>query len=277
MSNLSQWSNSAGGNTSASPDGFPENMNPSGVNDAAREVMAATRRWYEDAQWINLGDTPTRVDGDTLTISGDKRTDYHVGRRVRIYDNSTLYGSISNVTYSAPNTSMDLTFDSGSLVSTTQIALGILSNTNHSIPSSLYVGGTRVRTMVVLDTPETLAAGTSATTLTSLTSTTLTDAGAVTAKIKVVASVTTGSSLNDAGNYKIYAGEPSVLAESEPFLIADAYAKCVVAGQAVGNTGVGTSDINLSATNSLMYKVYLANAGSITNTWRIYLESYEVE
>lgn len=48
MTNVSSWNKSAGSNNSASPDGFPEGMEPSGVNDSAREVMAAVSRWYQD-------------------------------------------------------------------------------------------------------------------------------------------------------------------------------------------------------------------------------------
>lgn len=50
MSNVSQWSTSAASNNSAAPNGFPEGMAPSAVNDAAREVMAAVSRWHEDLQ-----------------------------------------------------------------------------------------------------------------------------------------------------------------------------------------------------------------------------------
>lgn len=44
MSNTSQWSQTAGSNNSDSPDGWPEGMPPSGVNDSGREVMAAIAR-----------------------------------------------------------------------------------------------------------------------------------------------------------------------------------------------------------------------------------------
>lgn len=46
MSNVSQWSQTAASNNSASPNGFPEGMAPSGVNDSAREVMAALAKLY---------------------------------------------------------------------------------------------------------------------------------------------------------------------------------------------------------------------------------------
>lgn len=44
---VSEWSATAGNNNDASPDGAPENMAPSGVNDTIREIMAATKRWYD--------------------------------------------------------------------------------------------------------------------------------------------------------------------------------------------------------------------------------------
>lgn len=44
---LEDWSPTAGLNNSSAPDGFPENMAPSDVNNSAREVMAQVRRWAE--------------------------------------------------------------------------------------------------------------------------------------------------------------------------------------------------------------------------------------
>src|SRR3990167_304736 len=41
-----QWSTTAASNNDASPDGWPENMAPSGVNDSARENMAAIAELY---------------------------------------------------------------------------------------------------------------------------------------------------------------------------------------------------------------------------------------
>ena len=50
MSDISQWNVSAASNTSAPPDGAPESMAPSTVNDVMREMMAATARWYTDSK-----------------------------------------------------------------------------------------------------------------------------------------------------------------------------------------------------------------------------------
>lgn len=44
---IQDWSINAGSNSSAAPNGFPEGMAPSGVNDSARELMAQVRRWAE--------------------------------------------------------------------------------------------------------------------------------------------------------------------------------------------------------------------------------------
>jgi hypothetical protein len=143
MSNISAWSTTAASNNTASPNGFPENMLPSGVNDSAREVMAAVRSWYEGAEWINLGHTPVFVSTTSFTIATDVTATYHVGRRLKFTDASTLYGTIATSVYGAPNTTITVTLDSGVLsVSLSAVATSILSNNNKSVPvSSLIPAG----------------------------------------------------------------------------------------------------------------------------------------
>lgn len=48
MSDVQNWSSTAASNNSASPDGWPESMAPSGINNSARENMAAIAKWYKD-------------------------------------------------------------------------------------------------------------------------------------------------------------------------------------------------------------------------------------
>lgn len=43
----STWSATDASNTTAAPDGAPEGMAPSGVNNAIRAIMGGTKRWYE--------------------------------------------------------------------------------------------------------------------------------------------------------------------------------------------------------------------------------------
>lgn len=67
MSNVSEFSTTAASNNSASPNGFPESMAPSGVNDSARELMASLAKWYKDTQGtITTGGTTTAY---TLTTN----------------------------------------------------------------------------------------------------------------------------------------------------------------------------------------------------------------
>ena len=47
MSALKEWSTTASENNSPAPDGFPEGMAPSAVNNPAREVMASVRSFYD--------------------------------------------------------------------------------------------------------------------------------------------------------------------------------------------------------------------------------------
>lgn len=139
MADVSAWNSTAASNNSESPDGFKENMLPSGVNDSAREVMAAIRRWYEDAQWINLGHTPTQTSGTAFTIPTDVTATYEANRRIKMYGSSmgTFYGTISSSAYSAPNTTVNVTMDSGSLTSNlSKVYVSALTATNSAVPSS---------------------------------------------------------------------------------------------------------------------------------------------
>ena len=48
MSEVHTWSTAAASNTSAVPNGWPDTMVPSGINNSAREMMAAIARWNAD-------------------------------------------------------------------------------------------------------------------------------------------------------------------------------------------------------------------------------------
>ena len=48
MSEVYEWDAVAANNNDTPPDGFPENMADSNVNNSARELMAAIKRWHTD-------------------------------------------------------------------------------------------------------------------------------------------------------------------------------------------------------------------------------------
>lgn len=64
-SNVSEWSTAAASNNSAPPNGAPEGMAPSGVNDVIRENMSALARWYSDSD----GTLVTAGAGNTYTLT----------------------------------------------------------------------------------------------------------------------------------------------------------------------------------------------------------------
>lgn len=53
MSEVNAWSTTAASNNSAAPDGWPEGMAPSAVNDCARELMAAIAKYRSDTDGVN--------------------------------------------------------------------------------------------------------------------------------------------------------------------------------------------------------------------------------
>lgn len=117
---IKNWSTTASDNDSSPPNGAPEGMAPASVNDVMRQIMAEVREWYEDPTWIDFGHVPTQTGGSTFTIATNVTSIYAVGRRIRMIGTTPfeLYGTISNSSYSAPNTTVTVTLDSGSLDST---------------------------------------------------------------------------------------------------------------------------------------------------------------
>lgn len=103
---LKLYSTTPGNNTSAPPDGWPEGMAPSAVNNAARQMMAQMAEWYRDAEWVDYADTVVGAAGQVYTISGDVTARYTVGRAIRQNSSDASRGIVTASSYSAPNTSV---------------------------------------------------------------------------------------------------------------------------------------------------------------------------
>src|SRR6185369_8846869 len=97
------------------PNGAPEGMAASTVNDVIRQIMASIRSWFEDAQWANFGHTPTRISNTSFTVPTDLTAIYHAGRRLKVTGSATGYATVSSSSYSAPNTTVNVAMDSGNL------------------------------------------------------------------------------------------------------------------------------------------------------------------
>ncbi len=137
---IKNWSTTAASNNSSPPNGAPEGMAPSTVNDIFRQQMADHRTQWQEAEWFDWGDAGiSRASVSTFKITGDVTTRYLANRRIKCYDTTTLYGTVTTSSYSAPDTTVTVSLDSGSLsASLTSIAIAILSPTSRSIPSTLY-------------------------------------------------------------------------------------------------------------------------------------------
>jgi hypothetical protein len=117
---------------------FPENMLPSAVNDNMRQVQADLKAWYSDSEWQRQEEAPSRASATTFKITGDVTTKYLVNRAIRVNDAATYVGIITASSYSAPDTTITVNLDSGSLTASfTAVAIGVLSPTNRSIPTAL--------------------------------------------------------------------------------------------------------------------------------------------
>ena len=141
---IEDYSTTPASNNSASPNGFPENMAPSGVNDSARQVMSDIRTWYENAEWIDFGDTITYVSGTQFTVATDLTGRYAVARRIKVTGSGTgtIYGIITVSSFSSPNTTVTVNWDSGSMSNETLTAyVGIVHSENSSLDYAALSGG----------------------------------------------------------------------------------------------------------------------------------------
>jgi hypothetical protein len=155
MTNIVQWTVNANDNNSASPNGFPEQMNVAGVNNSAREVMAAIRTMYgSQLDWRPVGKATSAVGDEYTTVfatsttfttaaaDGDTTAIFVADRRVRAVGTSTgtIYGTISSSVF-AGQTTVTVTWDSGSLASDSDLVISLGPIPTGSPISSAAVDG----------------------------------------------------------------------------------------------------------------------------------------
>jgi hypothetical protein len=145
MAGIKDYSTTAASNSAVGGVSIVEGMIPSSLNNALRAILADTREWYNDSQWVIYGDgdsafTFAYVSATTFTVAGSDVTSfYHAGRRVRATGSTTgtIFGTISSSSFSS-DTSVVVTWDSGSLQNEAiEVSVAALSATNNSIPEGV--------------------------------------------------------------------------------------------------------------------------------------------
>lgn len=112
---LRSWSTTAANNASVGSINWAENQLPNTVNNSARAEMADTRQGFEDLPFFDWGHTPTYVSATSFTVATDLTEIYAPNTPIRATDASTLYGYVTSSSYSAPNTTVNVTLKTGSL------------------------------------------------------------------------------------------------------------------------------------------------------------------
>lgn len=119
MSDIKNWADDAALNIETSPNGWPEGMPPSDVNNSAREMMAAIRRSYVRQPWYAPGGTIIRASANTITIADDSKVTnyanfYTVGARVRIETTGDyVTGYVVSSLYEDPTSTITFNLDAG--------------------------------------------------------------------------------------------------------------------------------------------------------------------
>lgn len=110
--------------------------NVSGINDTT--VTAD--------QWVVFQAAPTFVSATSFTVAGDQTSIFQPGRRVKTTNTGGLvYGTITSSVYSAPNTTVSIATDSGSLDSgLSAVSYGLISVSDTSLPGAFLLGQCRL-------------------------------------------------------------------------------------------------------------------------------------
>lgn len=157
MSKLGSWSTTPGSNNATPPDGWPEGMAPSAVNDAAREMMASIRTAFNDLQYFDPNLTPTYVGATQFSVAGNQTSAIHAGRRLKIFDATagaatTIYATVITASFTAV-TNIHISADGGQLTSSlSSFAIATLSQTNPSYPREIGLNSLSVIAMNVANT-----------------------------------------------------------------------------------------------------------------------------
>ncbi len=133
---VGKFSSTAGNNTSNMTVNFAENMAPSNVNNAARELMAHIYDMYKQLGdgYFEFGDgdatyTVARSDADTITITSasDISSIYFPGRKIRITDGgaNVVEGTIASSSHTSTTQTVNLTGISLASGTPTKVELGI--------------------------------------------------------------------------------------------------------------------------------------------------------
>lgn len=132
---IGKWSTTAANNDATPPDGWPDGQAPSTLNDCGREMMAAVKTAFNTLEYLDYNNTPSFLTTTTFSLGTADTTNWEIGRRVKLFDATTLYGTIISVSA----TFVQVRLDSGILTaSLSSAALGVLRNTSPSLPDAAY-------------------------------------------------------------------------------------------------------------------------------------------
>ena len=113
MSDLKAWSSLAAGNNATAPNGFPEGMARSDVNNSSRELMSAVKRFWDDPDWKDAayGNTVVQAGSTSVTVQGaDVTSAFKANCKVRVRASSSnpAYAFVASSSYGGSDTTITL-------------------------------------------------------------------------------------------------------------------------------------------------------------------------
>lgn len=243
MSKIGRWSTAAGSNNTAAPDGWPEGMLPSQVNNCAREMMASIRTAFEDLQYVDQDFTPTFITASSFSVPGNQTSAVHIGRRLKCFDatagvQQVIYGTVVSVSFTAVTT-IHIEADAGSLTSSlSSFGISVIANTpNNALPRNLVLTVSSVTVLGGMSISGSLAAS----------------------SLAISGNASISGNMSIAGNLSV-SGSCVALNAAKAFVTWSGGATTIIAGYNTASLSISTGPSGF-----LIYRVNFTNALSSVN------------
>lgn len=101
--------------------------------------MAQIKTMVNSLEYVDLNNTPSFQTATTFSMATADTTNFVIGRRVKLFDANTMYGTIISVSATQVQVRLDYhTAQSALTVSLTSIAMAVLQPTNNSLPDNVW-------------------------------------------------------------------------------------------------------------------------------------------
>jgi len=102
-------------------------------------MMAQIKTLVNSLEYVDLNNTPSFLTATTFSMATADVTNFEVGRRVKLFDANTMYGTIISVSATQVQVRLDYhTAQSALTAQLSSVAMAVVKSTNNSLPDNVW-------------------------------------------------------------------------------------------------------------------------------------------